>query len=107
MDARLRAVAAADIDAAVDYYRETAGGDTAIDFVDSFESALAHLTRYPFGGSLRFGYELEIPDLRSWSLKKFPYLIFYLPGDDHLDIWRILHAKRDIPSHLQADAPEA
>lgn len=100
MQARLRAVATADLDAAVDYYRDHAGPDIAVDFVEDLEGAISHLSRYPLSGSLRFGYELEIPDLRSWPLTKFPYLIFYLPDDDHLDIWRILHVKRDIPTYL-------
>jgi toxin ParE1/3/4 len=104
MHARLRAVAAADVDAAIDYYRGNAGPDIAVDFINDLEAAISHLTRYPFSGSLRFGYELEIPDLRSWSLTNFPYLIFYLPDEDHLDIWRVLHAKRDIPAHLLPDS---
>lgn len=33
----------------------------------------------------------------------FPDLLFYVPADDHLDIWRGLHAHRDIPAHLVAD----
>ena len=62
------------------------------------ENAVSLLIRYPLTGSLRFAYELEIPELRSWSLKKFPYMIFYLPNDEHLDIWRVLHTRRDIPA---------
>ena len=103
MDARLRAVAATDIDSAVAYYRETAGPNVAGDFVDELEDAISLLTRHPQTGSLRFAYELEIPELRGWSLRKFPYMIFYLPNDNHLDIWRVLHARRDIPTFLQAD----
>lgn len=103
MHARLRAVATADVDSAIDYYRNTAGPDIAEDFVNDFEAAISHLTQHPLSGSLRFGYELEIPDLHSWSLTKFPYLIFYLPDEDHLDIWRVLHARRDIPAHLRPD----
>ncbi len=106
MHARLRAVASADIEAAVDYYLDTAGPDIAVGFVNDFEAAVTHLTQFPFSGSLRFGYELEIPDLRSWSLGNFPYLIFYLPDEDHLDIWRVLHAQRDIPAHLDLPVPE-
>ncbi len=103
MDAHLRAIAAADIDAAVDYYGDNAGPHIAVDFIGDLEAAISHLTRYPLSGSLRFGYELEIPNLRNWSLAKFPCLIFYLPNEDHLDLWRLLHAKRDIPTHLQPD----
>lgn len=106
MDARLRAVVATDIDSAVAYYREKPGPDVAADFVDEFENAISILIRHPLSGSLRFAYELEIPELRSWSLHKFPDVIFYLPTDDHLDIWRILHARRDIPALLNADDPQ-
>jgi toxin ParE1/3/4 len=105
MDARLRAVAANDVNSAINYYRNNADPHIAVDFINDLEAAISHLTRYPFSGSPRFGYELQIPDLRSWSLNKFPYLIFYLPDEDHLDIWRILHARRDIPAHLQPSGP--
>ena len=101
----LRALAAADIDAAVDHYREQAGSRTALDFVDTLEVAINHLRRHPNSGSLRFAFELEIPQLRSWALQRFPYLIFYVPQQDRLDIWRVLHARRDIPAHLTAEPP--
>ena len=65
--------------------------------------AINHLRHYPNSGSLRFAFELEIPGLRSWSLQGFPYLIFYVPQDDRIDIWRVLHARRDIPTHLTAE----
>ena len=81
MQASLRAAASADIASAVGYYRDQAGPETAIDFVDQLESAIEHLRRHPFTGSLQFSYELEIPDLRSWPLRKFPYLIFYVLDD--------------------------
>ena len=104
MQVSLRAVAAEDIEAAIDYYRAQAGPDTALAFVESLEKAIEHLTRHPFTGSLRFAFELEIPDLRSWRLERFPYLVFYVAGDDLIDIWRVLHARRDVPAHL-ADEP--
>jgi len=101
----LRALAAADIEAAVDHYRKEAGPQAALDFVDALEVAITHLRHYPNSGSLRFAFELEIPGLRSWSLQQFPYLIFYVPQDDRIDIWRVLHARRDIPAHLTAEPP--
>ena len=82
MQANLRAVAANDIDAAAAYYRNEAGPQIALDFVDALEAAINHLRQHPLTGSLRFGYELEIPELRSWPLQKFPYIIFYMPDDD-------------------------
>ncbi len=106
MQARLRALAANDIDAAVTYYRNEAGQQIALDFVDALEAAITHLRQHPLTGSLRFAYELEIPELRSWPLRKFPYLIFYVPEDDRIDIWRVLHAQRDIPAYLTSDHPD-
>lgn len=106
MQANLRAVAAADIEIALAYYRTNAGQQVALDFVDSLETALDHLRHLPLTGSLRFAYELEIPGLRAWPLQKFPYLIFYMPNNDHLDIWRVLHTHRDIPDHLTEDHPD-
>lgn len=105
MQVELRALAAVDIEAAVDHYRAEAGSQTALDFVDALEAAINHLRQYPDGGSLRFALELEIPELRSWPLQKFPYLIFYLAQDDRVDIWRVLHARRDIPAYLSSDPP--
>ncbi|WP_419926158.1 type II toxin-antitoxin system RelE/ParE family toxin [Candidatus Poriferisocius sp.] len=102
MQAHLRALAANDVEAAVDYYREEAGHGTALDFVTALEAAISHLQQHPFTGSLRFAFELEIPDLRNWPLQKFPYLIFYKATGNRIDIWRILHARRDVPAHLSS-----
>ena len=35
------------------------------------------------------------------QLKRYPYLIFYLEQTDHIDVWRVLHAKTDIQAWLQ------
>ena len=103
MQVDLRALAAADIEAAVDHYRKEAGSQAALDFIDALEVAISHLRHYPNSGSLRFAFELEIPGLRSWSLQQFPYLIFYVPQDDRIDIWRVLHARRDIAAHMTTE----
>ena len=103
----LRALAAADIDSAVTYYRTEAGPAVALDFVEALEAAIGHLGRHPLAGSLRFAYELDIPGLRCWSLRRFPYLVFYLTDrDDRVDVWRVLHARRDIPASLATDLPQ-
>lgn len=105
MQTDLRALAASDIEAAVAHYRAEAGQTTALDFVTALEAAINHLCQHPLTGSLRFAFELEIPDLRSWPLKRFPYLIFYVPEDDRINVWRVLHARRDIPAYLVAPDP--
>jgi toxin ParE1/3/4 len=44
--------------------------------------------------------------LRSWRLARCPYVVFYVERDDHLDVWRVLHARQDIPEWLR-DTMEA
>ncbi|MBL8777323.1 MAG: type II toxin-antitoxin system RelE/ParE family toxin [Acidimicrobiales bacterium] len=85
------------------HYRDEAGPEIALDFVDALEVAITRLCDHPYIGSLRFAFELEIPNLRSWPLQRFPYLLFYVPDDDRIDIWRVLHARRDLPAFLTAD----
>lgn len=104
--AHLRAAAERDVAEAVAYYRDEAGTDASIAFVDSFENAINTLQDHPLIGSLRFSYELEIPDLRSWLLQGFPYLVFYVPDGDVIDVWRVLHSSRDVPAFLSHDGPD-
>jgi toxin ParE1/3/4 len=101
--AQLRASAERDIDDAVAYYLAEPGPETALDFIESLEEAITQLCDFPLIGSLRFAFELEIPDLRSSPLQRFPHLLFYVPADNHIDVWRLLHARRDIPAFLTAD----
>ena len=105
VQADVRRQAQGDIESAVAYYRSEAGSSVANDFIDALEGAIAHLCAHPETGSLRFAYDLEIPSLRSWALQKFPYLIFYIVDSNRIDIWRVLHARRDIPNHLVLDSP--
>ncbi len=107
MQAHLRAAAERDVHDAVDYYLAEAGADIAFGFIDSLETAIAHLCDFPLSGSLGFAFELEIPDLRSWPLPRFPYLLFYVSDDDRICIWRVLHAQRDIPEFLSPDPDDS
>jgi toxin ParE1/3/4 len=93
-----------DIDEAVDDYLEEGAGQAALAFIDALEQAFAHLGRHPAIGSLRYAHELNLPGLRCWPLRRYPYLIFYVEHDDHVDVWRVLHAERDIPSWMQGTA---
>jgi toxin ParE1/3/4 len=97
---RLRLAAADDVDAALDHYLAEAGSDVPQRFVSAVEQAIRNIGRAPRSGSLRFAHDLEIPDLRCWPLTRFPYLVFYVEHADHVDVWRILHTRRDIPASL-------
>ena len=97
----LRERARQDVEAAVDWYREEAGEDTALGFVGALEVALGHIARWPGSGSARCSVELGVAALRCWHLERFPYLVFYVERDDHIDVWRVLHGHRDIPAWMR------
>ena len=100
---RLRRQATDDIDAALAYYVREARAEVAIRFIDAVERATIEIGRHPRNGSLRFSYELDIPDLRTWPVRRFPYLIFYVETDDGVDVWRVLHARRHLQGLLAED----
>ena len=97
----LRAVARQDIDAAVDFYLQQSAPQAATDLVDELERALQHLARFPSTGSPRYAHELDLPGLRVWALSQFPYLVFYQDQGESLDVWRVLHQRKDMPQSFQ------
>ncbi|GGE53475.1 plasmid stabilization protein [Agaricicola taiwanensis] len=99
-----RELARQDIEQAVDYYAREVGPEIALGFVRDLEQAFLFLAENPASGSPRYGFELDIDELRGWPLKRHPYLIFYMDREDHVDVWRILHAQRDLPQWLRAPA---
>lgn len=86
---------------AVDYYRSEAGVQVALDFIAAMEHTLERVAHHPLAGSPRYAHELDLPGLRYWRLTRFPYLVFYVDRPDHVDVWRVLHATRDIPKWLR------
>ena len=90
-----------DVDDAVAYYLGEGAASVALDFVDALEQAYSHIGRHPGTGSPRYGHELDLPGLRSWTLSRYPYLVFYVERSDHIDVWRVLHGQRDIPAWMQ------
>ncbi|MDN5939172.1 MAG: type II toxin-antitoxin system RelE/ParE family toxin [Salinisphaera sp.] len=96
-----RALAENDIDAAIAHYLDAGGADLALRFIDDLEAAFQHVSTHPATGSPRYATELDLPGLRIWPLRDFPQLIFYVEQADHLDVWRVLHGRRDIPAWLQ------
>ena len=95
-----REMARQDVEAAVDHYAAEAGEVIALRFIDAVEEAYRAIGRRPAAGSPRYGHELDLPGPRTRSLRRFPYLAFYIEREDHLDVWRVLHTHRDIPAGL-------
>lgn len=98
-----RTLARWDIDHAIDDYLAIGEG-TARGFVDALERAFRHIALHPASGSPRYAHALDLPHLRSWPLRRFPYLVFYIEREDHIDVWRVLHAAQDIPAWLREEA---
>lgn len=101
-----RQLAGRDVEDAIDHYLAEAGEQVALGFIDALADAYTHLGRHATTGSPRYAHELNLPGLRSWPLTRYPYLIFYLEHADHVDVWRVLHQKRDVPGWMQ-DPDEA
>ena len=89
-----------DVDEAIAYYLGQDARQAALGFIDALEQAYAHISRNAPTGSPRCAHELDLPGLRFWPLKRYPYLVFYVERDDHIDVWRVLHGQRDIAAWM-------
>jgi toxin ParE1/3/4 len=98
----LRDQARRDLVEAISYYEREAGERVALGFIDALHRAYRAIASHPASGSPRYAHELGLPGLRSWLLRRYPYLIFYMERDDHIDVWRVIHARRDVPAWLSA-----
>ena len=93
--------ASRDIDEAVDHYLEEGAPQAALDFVDALEKAFDQIGRHPAMGSPRHAVDLNLPGLCCWHLNRYPYLVFYVERPDYVDVWRVLHERRDVPDQMQ------
>jgi toxin ParE1/3/4 len=89
-----------DVDEAIAYYLAEASDRVALGFVDALEQAYRHIARHPTSGSSRYAVELNLPGLRAWSLRRFPHIVFYVDTADRIDVWRVLHGARDVPTWM-------
>lgn len=95
-----RRLAEQDVEAAIEHYLSENAEPAALGFIDALEDAFQHMGRHPGTGSPRYAHELNLPGLRSWPLTRYPYLVFYVEREHHIDVWRVLHAQRDIPAWM-------
>lgn len=102
-----RSQALRDADEAIDHYLAESAINAALGFIDALERTYDHIARHPASGSERYAIELNLPGLRFWPLQRYPYLVFYLEHSDHIDVWRVLHGKRDIPAWMHEDTRPA
>lgn len=85
----------------VAHYAREAGLDIAFRFTEAVRDTYRSIGDRPAIGSPRYGDILGIENLRSRTVKRFPYLVFYVELEDHVDIWRVLQAQRDIAAWLR------
>lgn len=95
-----RTVARQDVEAAVSYYLDEPAEQAAIGFIDALEKLYTHIGRRPASGMPCYAHALDLPGLFYWPMKRYPYLVFYVERDDHIDVWRVLHGMRDVPAGL-------
>ena len=97
----LRGRARHDIDEAIVHYSSMATAAVALAFIDALEDAFRQMADHPASGSPRYADKLILPGLRACVVKGFPYLVFYVERENDIDVWRVLHAARDIPAWLR------
>ncbi|WP_241774711.1 type II toxin-antitoxin system RelE/ParE family toxin [Pseudomonas protegens] len=68
--------------------------------MDALEKAYLHIGRHPASGMSLYAHELDLPGGLCWPLKRYPYLVFYVERDDYIDVWLVLHGRRDFPEWL-------
>lgn len=90
-----------DVEDAISFYLQEGAELAALGFIDAVENAYGHIGGHPGTGSPRLGHELNLPGLRAWPLVRYPYLVFYVEQPDHVDVWRVLHSRRDIAAWMR------
>ena len=95
-----RELANRDVEEAIEHYLVESTTKVALGFVDELEKAYGHIARHPSSGSPRYAHQLGLADLRFWRLVRYPYLVFYVEREEHIDVWRVLHEQRDIPAWM-------
>ena len=96
-----RTLALRDLQAAIAWYEGEGGAKVALAFVDAVERSFAAIGRRPSAGANRDAHELDLPGLRCWKVARYPYLVFFMELEGHVEVWRILHSQRDLPASLR------
>ena len=74
-------------------------------FLDAVEQAIAVLLSTPRAGRSREFRSPRAHGMRSWVVSGFEsYLLFYRPRPEGIEVVRIIHGARDIPSLLDEES---
>ncbi len=85
-----------DLEDILNYYDCQAGVVIATDFIREFSLAQRQVSKYPKIGSTRLCEKANLFNLRVWSLRKYQHQIFYRVETDRVDVWRVLHSRRNV-----------
>jgi len=79
------------------YFGEQAGVELAERYFAAVDATCLLLVEQPLGGVLYDCRIARLAGLRRFPIKGFgSYLLFYLPGEQGIDVVRVLHSARDI-----------
>ena len=98
-----RGLANRDVDEPIGYYLKEGSEQAALGFIDALGRAYDRISRHPASGSPRYAHDLNIPGLRFCTLTHYPHLVFYVERSDHIDVWRVLHGRRDVPAWMHEE----
>ena len=74
----------------------------ALRFLDRAQETFDRLATWPLIGTARRSLAPALRDLRSYPIRGYrPYLVFYLPLPDGVEILHVIHGARDLPRALR------
>lgn len=91
----VRSPASADLAEALAYY-DAVSPELPAAFLEQLDIALTLLRERPNVGSRRFSHLFPGLLLRTWSLERFPFRIFYVADSDTLHVLRVDHERRNV-----------
>ncbi|MTJ09490.1 MULTISPECIES: type II toxin-antitoxin system RelE/ParE family toxin [unclassified Anabaena] len=96
----IRPKASLDLDEQFAYIAEN-NFNAALSFFDATRQTFSQLAQLPGIGGIYNAKNPRLVGLRKWGVRGFEkHLIFYLEGDEYIEIVRLIHAARDISQIL-------
>lgn len=93
----VRSSASADLAEVLGYYANISP-ELPDAFLKQLDMALTLLRERPHVGSRRFAHLFPDAQLRTWSLDRFPFRIFYIVDGETLQVLRVDHERRNVTS---------
>lgn len=99
----IRPAAAHDIDDQADYLSQRSV-PLAVRYLQAATQTFQEIARMPLLGSVFSVSNPALQELRTWPIRGFrKQLIFYLPGDDGIEVVRVLHGARNLQTILEQE----